>query len=49
MRTGLTIEATRMGDEKAFSQMEVLIRGYLRADVAVLRPAHLTKIVGIKP
>lgn len=49
LRTGLRIEATRWGDESAFSQMEVLIRGYLRVDVAVLRPSHLTKIIGIKP
>ncbi len=49
VRTALRIEATRWGDEKAFSQLEVLIRGYLRVDVAVLRPAHLTKITGIKP
>lgn len=49
LRTGLRIEATRWGDNNAFSQMEVLIRGYLRVDVAVLRPSHLTKIIGIKP
>lgn len=48
MRTGLTIEATRVGGTGTFSQMEALIRGYIRADVAVFRPSHFTKIIGIK-
>ena len=48
MRTGLTIEATRTGGTGTFSQMEALIRGYIRADIAVFRPSHFTKIVGIK-
>lgn len=48
LRTGLTIEATRTGGTGTFSQMEALIRGYIRADVAVFRPSHFTKIVGIK-
>ena len=48
MRTGLTIEATRTGGTGTFSQMEALIRGYIRADIAVFRPTHFTKIVGIK-
>lgn len=48
MRTGLTIEATRTGGTGTFSQMEALIRGYIRCDVAVFRPTHFTKIIGIK-
>ena len=49
IRSGLRVEATRLGDTSAFSQLEVLIRGYLRADIAVLRPAHFVKITGIIP
>jgi HK97 family phage major capsid protein len=49
LRTGLTLEVTRTGDADAFSKLQVLIRGYLRADIAVLRPAHFAKITGIKP
>jgi HK97 family phage major capsid protein len=49
MRSELRIEATRTGgDDDAFAKMDVLIRAYLRADVAILRPNHFTKIVGIK-
>ena len=47
MRKSLTIEATRTGDADSFSKMEVLIRAYLRADVAVLRPANFCQIIGI--
>ncbi|MCK4413974.1 MAG: phage major capsid protein [Candidatus Eisenbacteria sp.] len=47
MRTSLLLEATRTGGTNTFAKMEVLIRGYLRADVAVLRPAAFTIINGI--
>lgn len=47
-RTGLMMEATRTGGSDTFAKMQVLIRAYLRFDVAVFRPAHFTKIVGIK-
>jgi len=49
MRTNITIEATRTGDSDSFSKLQVLIRAYLRADVAVLRPTHFCKILGILP
>ncbi len=47
VRTELTLEASRVADD-AFEKMAVLIRGYLRCDVAVLRPQHFTKIIGIR-
>jgi HK97 family phage major capsid protein len=48
MRTGLIMEATRDGGTDAFAKMQVLIRCYLRMDVAVFRPTHFTKLTGIK-
>ena len=48
LRTTLIIEATRYGGD-TFSKMEALVRGYLRADVAVFRPNHFSKITGIIP
>lgn len=48
MRTNLMMEATRTGGSDTFAKMEVLIRAYLRMDVAVFRPAHFAKIAGIK-
>lgn len=48
IRTGLTLEATRTGGTGTFAQMEALIRAYIRADVAVFRPSHFARIVGIK-
>lgn len=48
MRTNLVMEATRVGGTGTFAQMEVLIRCYARMDVAVFRPQHFAKIVGIK-
>lgn len=48
MRTQLVLEASRYAGD-AFSKMQVLIRGYIRADVGVVRPRHFTKIVGIRP
>jgi HK97 family phage major capsid protein len=49
MRTGLTIEATRVGGTGTFSQFQALIRAYIRADIAVFRPTFFSRIVGIKP
>lgn len=48
IRTGLTLEATRTGGTGTFANMEALIRAYIRADVAVFRPTHFTRITGIK-
>lgn len=51
MRTQLTIEATRVGadsDSSAFTNMQVWIRGYLRADFAIGRPAMITKCTGVR-
>jgi HK97 family phage major capsid protein len=47
MRTQLILEASRVSGD-AFEKMDVLIRGYLRADIAVMRPSHFAKILGIK-
>lgn len=48
MRTNLVIEATRVADT-AFKKMQVLIRGYLRADAFAVRPNHFAAITGITP
>jgi HK97 family phage major capsid protein len=52
MRKQLTIETSRSGGgssgNDAFAQMEVLIRAYLRCDLAILREDHFTRIEGIK-
>jgi len=48
-RTQLILEASRTGGDSTFAKMQALIRGYLRADVAVLRPNHFSRIVGIIP
>ena len=48
MRTNLVIEATRVADT-AFKKMQVLIRGYLRADGFAVRPNHFAVIKGIVP
>lgn len=49
MRTGLTLEASRVAGADAFAKMLVAIRCYLRADVAVARPNHFAMITGIIP
>lgn len=49
IRNNIIIEATRTGGDETFSKLQVLIRAFLRADVAVLRPAHFSKITGIIP
>jgi len=51
MRKQLTIDVAASGvgsgSDDVFSTAEVLIRGYLRCDVAILRPSHFTHISGI--
>jgi len=49
MRKQVIIEATRVGDTDTFSKMQVLIRGYLRSDIGVLRADHFDVITGIIP
>jgi hypothetical protein len=49
MRTQVVLEASRVGDTDAFSKMQVLIRGYLRADVQVARPNQFSIVKGIIP
>jgi len=51
IRNQVVLEASRAGGEgvDVFSSMEVLIRGYLRADVAILRAPHFVKMTGIIP
>ncbi len=50
MRTQLTIEATRVGGDAgggAFSSLQVWIRAYLRADIALRHPAHFVVLDGV--
>lgn len=47
--TGVMLAASGEAGADTFAKMQVLIRGFLRADVAVLRPNHFTKITGIIP
>ena len=52
MRTQLVVEASREagnGTGSAFSNMEVWIRAYLRADIQLARPKHFCTLTGIKP
>jgi len=49
IRTQVVLEASRVGDTDAFSKMQVLIRGYLRADVKVARPNQFAVVKGIIP
>lgn len=48
MRTQLVLEVSREASD-AFGKLQALIRGYLRADVGVARPAHFCVIKGIIP
>lgn len=48
MRTGIVIEASRVADT-AMKNMQVMIRGYLRADAFAIRPAHFAVVEGITP
>jgi HK97 family phage major capsid protein len=50
MRANLMIEISRFAGDSAlstFRSMQVAIRAFLRADIALARPAHFTTIVGI--
>ncbi|KAF5030391.1 Phage capsid family protein [anaerobic digester metagenome] len=49
MRTGLTLEASRVAGADAFAKMLVQIRCYLRADIAVARSNHFAMVKGIIP
>jgi HK97 family phage major capsid protein len=52
VRTQLVIEATRVasqGDDSAFTQRQVWLRGYLRADCILTRPSWFTLVKGIIP
>jgi HK97 family phage major capsid protein len=48
VRSPITIEATRLAGD-AFKKMEILVRGYLRADAFSVRPQHFTVVDGITP
>jgi hypothetical protein len=48
VRTGLVLEISRVGGD-AFKKMQVLVRGYLRADAFAVRPGHFAVIDGIEP
>jgi len=47
VRQNFTIDVSREASD-VFSKMQVLIRAYMRADVAILRENHFTVIKGIK-
>lgn len=47
MRTRLVLEASRVSGTDTFAKMQVLIRAYIRADVAVLRPSFFSLVKGI--
>ena len=47
LRTGATLEVTRVGGDGTFSQAQVLIRLYFRGDTVVLRPKWFSKITGL--
>lgn len=48
MRTGMTIEATRVGDD-TLAKAQVLIRAYTRMEAFVARPKAFTRLIGITP
>jgi hypothetical protein len=47
LRTGTTLEVTRVGGDGTFSKAKVLIRSYCRGDTAVLRSKFFAKITGL--
>ncbi len=49
IRTQVVLEASRVGDADTFKKMQVLIRGYLRADVGIARPNQFSIVKGIIP
>ena len=46
IRQDITIEATRVADT-AFAKNQTLVRAIMRADVAVFRPSHFGRLIGI--
>ena len=46
IRQDITIEATRAADT-AFSKNQTLVRAIMRADIAVFRPTHFGRLIGI--
>lgn len=46
IRTNMVLEATRVGGD-SFKNMQVWIRGYLRADAFAVRPNHFSIVEGI--
>jgi HK97 family phage major capsid protein len=52
IRKDVTVDASKAGGgssgNDAFAQMEVLIRAFLRMDIAIIRENHFCKIEGIK-
>lgn len=46
IRQDITIEVSRVADD-AFAKNQSLIRAIMRADVAVLRPSHFGRLIGI--
>jgi HK97 family phage major capsid protein len=46
IRSNIVIEASRTADT-AFAKNQIMIRAIMRADVAVIRPTHFCRIVGI--
>jgi len=51
VRTNLTVEVSRQASDatnSAFSNLQVWIRAYLRADVAVAQPSHFVVVTGLR-
>lgn len=48
IRSNIQIEASKVADT-TFAKNQILIRAIMRADIAILRPAHFCRIVGIVP
>ena len=46
VRTGLTLEASRTAGD-SFKLMQVMLRGYIRADVALIRSPFFCKVTGV--
>jgi HK97 family phage major capsid protein len=49
LRTGLTLEATRVGGDGTFAKVQYLIRLYWRGDTLVLRPSSFSKVAPVTP
>ncbi|MCC7046734.1 MAG: phage major capsid protein [Alphaproteobacteria bacterium] len=48
IRSNIQIEASRVSDD-TFKKNQTQIRAIMRADVAIFRPTHFTRIIGIIP